>query len=392
VKAREVVVVFGLFPDPVVGPLPVAAGGLAEAGFDQFAGEPVPEFAGVYERMMFIRVAVLGGAAVPAVLLRAGSGPAVEVAAASRPVFRAKAAAGAGTGFVGDVFLAPAPESVVQVVVGFDRDTVEQWVLGIRNLDGQERWFTWVVAGSAGEAVQPWADPASFVPGFAPVPFVPDRAVPGAAVVLSGVNLQVAGPRVFFGSREADLLSDPGPQALTAAVPEGLVAAGQAGADVEVQVRTGAGTATANTTFHVLGQEVVLIGHPDHGLAGIAGQLRDEGSMTVSIGPEAFSDSAGLLLSVVDCRDGPMPALRESLRALDGRVVARAAVLLINTDMLDPELAQLVELEVLELHAKVGIAPLDSGEVIRLPGQQLVPEVGRVLAQPRRDFHVSVPA
>ncbi|MFD1213818.1 hypothetical protein ACFQ36_17405 [Arthrobacter sp. GCM10027362] len=38
-----------MFPDLSAGPLPVAAGGLAAAGFGQCAGEPVPEFAGLPE-------------------------------------------------------------------------------------------------------------------------------------------------------------------------------------------------------------------------------------------------------------------------------------------------------------------------------------------------------
>ncbi|MCG2622416.1 hypothetical protein LVY72_10880 [Arthrobacter sp. I2-34] len=368
------------------------AGGRAEAGFDQFAGEPLPEFAGIYARMMFIRVAVLGGAVVPEVSVRAGQGPAVVAGAQSRPVFRATAASGAGTGFVGDVFLVPAPEGVVQFVVGFDRDTTEEWGLGIRNTDpGTERWFTWVVADNDAEVVDPWAWPPAWVPEIEQMN--PRQGAPGTEVALTGRTLLLGTPQVFFGDREAVLLRKlPLAQALAVAVPEGLVATGQPGADVPVAVRTAAGKSDDAVTFRVLAPEVVLVGHPDHGLAGIAGQLRGEGSMTVSIGPEGLSDSTGLLLSVVDCRDGPMPALRESLRALDGRVVARAAVLLTNTDTLDPELADLVELEVLELHAAVGIAPLESGNVIRLPGQQLVPEVGRVLAQPRRDFHVVVPA
>jgi hypothetical protein len=243
---------FHLFPDPQVAPLTVdRSGGRVDTSFGQLAGEPLPEFAGIYERMMFVRVAAVGGSVAPTVFLRAGQGPAVEVSAASRPVFRAKAAGGAGTGFVGDVFLAPGAGNVLQILVGFDRDTMEEWVLGIRNNDpAAERQFTWVVADNAADTAQPWVDPASFVPGFTQVPFVPDHGVPGAAVALSGVNFAVGAPRVLFGGREAVLLSAPAPRALEVAVPEGLVAAGQAGADVPVQVRTGAGTATAGRPFH----------------------------------------------------------------------------------------------------------------------------------------------
>ncbi|MCG2622419.1 hypothetical protein LVY72_10895 [Arthrobacter sp. I2-34] len=244
--------VFGLFPDPAAGPLPVAAGGRAEAAFGQLAGAPLPEFAGVYERMMFIRVAVLGGTVAPEVSVRAGRGPLVAVSAASRPVFRATGPGGAGTGFVGDVFLVPGPGGVPQVAVGFDRNTVEDWALGIRNLDpSADRLFTWVVADNPAEVVQPWVDPASFVPAFAPAaPFSPDRGTPGTPVVLHGTNFDLGTPRTFFGGLEAVPLAPPAAGQLSMAVPEGLVAAGQPGADVGVTVETGAGTATAAIPFH----------------------------------------------------------------------------------------------------------------------------------------------
>ncbi|MFD1213388.1 hypothetical protein ACFQ36_15205, partial [Arthrobacter sp. GCM10027362] len=172
--------------------------------FGQLAGAPVPEFAGIYARMMFLRVAMIGGSVAPTVFLRAGQGPAVAVSTSTQPLFRATTAGGTGTGFVGDVFLAPGAGNVLRVLVGFDRETVEEWVLGIRNNDpAADRLFTWVVADNPGDAAQPWADPASFVPAFASVPFASHRGTPGTAVVLSGTNFHIGTPEVSFGSRPA---------------------------------------------------------------------------------------------------------------------------------------------------------------------------------------------
>ena len=363
--------VFKLFPDPPVAPLGVPGGGRTDAGFVQLAGEPLAEFAGIYARMMFLRVAMIGGTAAPSLFVRAGQGPAVAAATGTLPVFRATRPDGTGSSYVGDVFALPREGNVFRVLVGFAAATEETWSLGIRNNDpGAERYFTWAVADSDAEAAQPWVDPASFVPAFADppaAPFAPGLGAPGTSVNLFGRNFNVGTPRVFFGAVEASLLAPPAAGALKVAVPGGLVVPGEPGADVPVSVQTAAGITTAATAFHIPMPEIVLIGYPNHVLLGVAETLRQGGKRAIKIGSAAVSDSTSLLLSVIDCRDGPMPPLADALRALDGAIIARAAVLIINTNLQeDPELIELVVLEALELHEHFGLGPMGSGGVIQV--------------------------
>jgi hypothetical protein len=245
--------VFTLYPDPPVAPRSVPAGGQGEAGFAQSVGAPVPEFTGIYERMMFLRVAMIGGSVAPTVFMRAGQGPAVAVVEATQPVFRAIRPDGGGTGFVGDVFLVPGAGNVLRILVGFDRATEETWTLGIRNNDpSAERHFTWVVADSEAETIQPWVDPGSFIPAFADPSFTPAGGASGTSVTLSGRNFHIGMPRVTFGTVPAALLAPPAPGALTVSAPDGFVSPGQPGADLPVSVETAAGTAVASGAFHAV--------------------------------------------------------------------------------------------------------------------------------------------
>lgn len=145
---------FHVYPDPPATPLTVAPGATAFAAIGQLTGTSVP--AGAYRTMMFIRVAMTGGATAPTLLVKAGTGTAVVVTALTTAVFRAP-----GTdGYVGDVRLLTAgePANVYQVRMGFDRDTAEAWQIGIQNNDAVSRDFTWVVADSAADTAQPWID------------------------------------------------------------------------------------------------------------------------------------------------------------------------------------------------------------------------------------------
>ena len=155
---------FTLYPQPAVRSLVVGKGGArVDTDFLQRAGTPLPEFAGIYAQMMFLRVAMIAGdAAAPSTLfLTAGSGPSVEIGTDPRSVFRATG--GAGTGVVGDVFLVTGPGNAFQVMVGFEELTSEAWKLGIRNNDpAADLDFTWVVADNAGETNQPWVDVRRF--------------------------------------------------------------------------------------------------------------------------------------------------------------------------------------------------------------------------------------
>ena len=155
---------FTLYPQPAVRSLVVAKGGArVDTDFLQRAGTPLPEFAGIYAQMMFLRVAMIAGdaAAPPTLFLTAGNGPSVEIGTDPRSVSRATG--GAGTGVVGDVFLVAGPGNTFQVMVGFEELTSEAWKLGIRNNDpAADLDFTWVVADNAGETNQPWVDVRRF--------------------------------------------------------------------------------------------------------------------------------------------------------------------------------------------------------------------------------------
>ena len=86
-------------------------------------------------------------------------------------------------------------------------------------------------------------------PEFADQPFAPTSGRAGTSVNMSGRNFNVGTPRVFFGAVEAALLAAPAAEALTVAVPAGLVTPGEPGANVPVSVQTASGTTTAVTTF-----------------------------------------------------------------------------------------------------------------------------------------------
>ncbi|MCI9870539.1 hypothetical protein [Arthrobacter humicola] len=151
------------------------------------------------------------------------------------------------------MFLVPGVGNVLRLVVGFDRATEETWTLGIRNNDpSAERHFTWVVADSEAETVQPWVDPGSFIPAFADPSFTPAGGASGTSVTLSGRNFHIGMPRVTFGTVPAALLAPPAPGALTVSAPDGLVNPGQPGADLPVSVETAAGTAVASGVFHAV--------------------------------------------------------------------------------------------------------------------------------------------
>jgi translation elongation factor EF-Tu-like GTPase len=84
-----------------------------------------------------------------------------------------------------------------------------------------------------------------------------------------------------------------------------------------------------------------------------------------------------------------MPGLREALNRLNGKTVPRAAVLYTQSDRLnDPELIQLVQLEVNELLQRYGVQGLD---VIKLPGDQIDLKVKGLLALPARNVRFTSP-
>jgi hypothetical protein len=383
---------FNLFPDPPVAPLLVGSNARLDSVFTQHAGTPLPELAGVYAQMMFVRVAMIGGTLAPSFFVTAGVGPSVLVTTDPTPVYRETAVGGAGTGFVGDAFLIEESANVFQILVGLDQSTAETWKLGIRNNDpAADRLYTWVAADSAAETVQPWVNPVTFAPAFAEAiseQFVPVSAEVGAPVTLSGKNFHIGTPRVSFGATAANLLTAPAPTSLKVAVPAGL----SPETDMAITVTTDAGTTTSALKFRSLSRHVVLLGHPDHGIETIAQKLGAAGFPKVTVGPESFTDTTELVVSVVSCVDGPMPGTRTSILALAGRVLQRVAIVMTKVDQVDDaEIRALVELETRELLARCGITPLDPGQVVKSPLQDVGVEIDRILLTPKRNYLVVAP-
>ncbi len=143
---------FHVYPDPQVAALTVAPGATTFTGINQLTGASVP--ADAYVKMMFIRVAMFGGATAPTLLIKAGVGAPVPITTLTTGVFRGPAIAD----YVGDVQLVTAGEAagVFQIRMGFVADTTETWQLGIQNNNADARDFTWVVADSIADTAQPW--------------------------------------------------------------------------------------------------------------------------------------------------------------------------------------------------------------------------------------------
>jgi hypothetical protein len=246
------------------------------------------------------------------------------------------------------------------------------------------------VADRVEDTVQPWVDPATFAPRFDAPPgeFTPTTGTWRAPVTLHGSNFHIGSPRVTFGATPATLLAAPTPTELKVAIPDELAPESAA----PITVVTAGGKATTSTSFHLQSRHVVLLGHQDHGVDAVRDQLTAGGFPTVTIGPESLADNTELVAVVVSCLDGPMPATRTSVLALGGKVLARAAIVITNVDLVqDPEIQALVEAETRELLALSGITPLDADQVIKTPTQDVATELGRLLGSPKRNYRVDGP-
>ena len=148
---------FTLYPNPPVRALSVGAGATV---FTQFVSQsaPVAEFDPPYQQVMFVRVAMLSGSSPPKLSLAVGTGTAVEPSTDPQGVF-----SGPGdVGYVGDVSLKTLGANVFEVMVGFVAINAElPWRLGILNTDAVSRPFTWVVADSQADTMQPWVKPGT---------------------------------------------------------------------------------------------------------------------------------------------------------------------------------------------------------------------------------------
>ena len=377
---------FTLYPDPAVLPLTVGRNSRVDAAFAQRAGAPPPDLAGIYAQAMFLRVSMIGGLALPEFFITAGTGTPVAVVADPTPVFRAP-----GGGFVGDVFMTAQEDNVFQICVGFEKATDETWQLGIRNTHPtDDLLYTWVVADLAADTAQPWVDPAAFAPRFdnAEGEFSPATGTWRTPVTLHGSNFHIGAARVSFGSTPAPLLAPATPTELKVAVPDEL----QPESAEPITVVTAAGTATTSTSFRLQSRHIVLLGHQDHGIEGVRDGLTAGGFPTVTVGPESFSDDAELVAVVVSCLDGPMPGTRQSVLALGGKILARAAIVITKVELVqDPEIQALVEAETRELLALSGITPMDADQVIKTPTQDVAAQIELLLGTPKRNYHVEVP-
>jgi len=153
-----------VYPDPQTAALPVAPSATTFTGISQLTGASDPP--GAYNKTMFIRVAIFGGATPPTLWIKAGTGDPVAMAdpvtlvpdTFTHAVFRTPG----NTSYVGDVQMVTFGEAagVYQVRMGFDQDTTETWEFGILNNDAVSRDFTWTVADSIADTAQPWIDVA----------------------------------------------------------------------------------------------------------------------------------------------------------------------------------------------------------------------------------------
>jgi hypothetical protein len=134
---------------------------------------------------------------------------------------------------------------------------------------------------------------------------------------------------------------------------------------------------------------VAVIGHQSQALGEAVATLNDRSAGAYKAYVGDSNGDTDLLLVAVNAPDGPMPGLREALNRLNGKTVPRAAVLYTQSDRLnDPELIQLVQLEVNELLQRYGVQGLD---VIRMPGDQLDLKVKGLLALPARNVRFTSP-
>ena len=150
-----------------------------------------------------------------------------------------------------------------------------------------------------------------------------------------------------------------------------------------------ASAATASPSGRVAaagdGAPVVLVGQFDEAQEAAAWRLVDGGVTGVDVGVEAVGPATQLVLLTVSALDGPMPATREAVSALDVAALQRLAVVLTNSDdQGDPELLQLVILETTALLADAGVEA--SGfAVLEADAADYVARVAELLASPATD-------
>ena len=145
---------FDVYPQPQTAPVNIAAGATSVTAFSERRSADA-------QPLMYIRVAMVGGAVDPTFKLQAGAGDPVVVPSVSGIWDQA---GGPGNGnYVADSFLSPPAQGVYLLTVQFNTTPlppVESWKLTITNNDAAARDFMFVVSsadgGADGGAKQPW--------------------------------------------------------------------------------------------------------------------------------------------------------------------------------------------------------------------------------------------
>ncbi|WP_243077349.1 PASTA domain-containing protein [Microbacterium sp. SS28] len=155
--------------------------------------------------------------------------------------------------------------------------------------------------------------------------------------------------------------------------------------------QSSAGGAAGGASEGEVDAELVLLGNPGFAFEDFALDLEDLG---YDVSDEAaVSSDTDLVLVVVNAQDGPMPQTREAVEALAGSTVPRVAIALVDVDkQTDAEIETLVVRETVELLARYGIAPVDSGNIVRSPGTDIASVLETHLRRAPRDYHPALPA
>jgi hypothetical protein len=104
-------------------------------------------------------------------------------------------------------------------------------------------------------------------------------------------------------------------------------------------------------------RDIFLLGHPTH-VAGAQQLLREINVGTTTNVPRTENDRVFFVISAID---GPTPATREAVQNLPTKLFQWRAILVTDTRRLgDPELQQLVILEMREMLARSGVPRVES--------------------------------
>ena len=169
---------YRLYPDPPAHGLSVSPSTSAAFTFPCLAAADA-DYNPPYAAVMFIRIAMLSGAAAPTFWLAAGNGGRVQVSPDTQGVY----AGAADSAYVGDVWLRHEDGAAWVLTVGLvNPDAATTWRLEIRNNDAVDQIFTAVVADNETDTAQPWADPRPVTYAVAGLLFTNTASSGGVAI------------------------------------------------------------------------------------------------------------------------------------------------------------------------------------------------------------------